>query len=168
MTSNANRYPSFHPLALGPATFNTSIPCSATKWTTTRDNPLINLPPFGGDADPRDLLLDALQTGDVNAMGTIANLQLYLKPQASRDETDINRIAWNYVGCQHGADCSGYGPATITNCGPNQVNCPPVPDQLMKMANYNWAPAQEKVDQINAALNAKQWDKLPGFTLTGG
>ena len=32
-----------------------------------------------------------------------------------------------------------------------------------KQVNDNWAPVQEVVNQINAALAAKQWDKLPGL-----
>jgi hypothetical protein len=34
----------------------------------------------------------------------------------------------------------------------------------MGAAHYNWAPVQEIVNQINVALAAKQWDKLPGLT----
>src|SRR5271165_4293289 len=61
------------------------------------NDPLINLPPFGGDSDPRELLMAAIQTGDIDAMSAFGNLQLYLNPQVSRDEIDINRVAWQYV-----------------------------------------------------------------------
>jgi hypothetical protein len=128
---------------------------------------MVSRPPIGGDADPRDLLAVAVQSADPDVLIEIGQLQQMLNPTQTRDAMQINRTAWMYVGCQRGADCSEYGPGTVMNCGPNDGQCTPVPESFLSRVNYNWAPVQERVDEINAALNAKQWDKLPGLP-TGG
>jgi hypothetical protein len=129
------------------------------------------LPPIGGDANPRELLLAAAQSADPDVLTAIGQMQGLLHPGQPREVIQIIRTAWMYVACQRGYDCSNYwgglvaeGPAVVTNCGPNDGNCTPVPEQLMRQAKYNWAPVQDKVNQINAALAAKQWDQLPGLT----
>jgi hypothetical protein len=124
------------------------------------------LPPIGGDADPRELLAMAVQSADPEVLAEIGSLQHLLNPQQPRDTVHINSAAWMYVACQRGADCSVFGPASLTNCGPNDGQCTPVPERFLAQVNYNWAPVQEKVNEINAALNAKQWDKL-GLTPIG-
>ncbi len=122
-----------------------------------------DLAPIGGDANPRELLVAAAQSGDPDVFTQIASMQRILNPDQPREVIALNSTAWKYLACQRGADCSEYGPATLTNCRPNDSNCTPVPDIFMKMFNYNWAPVQDRVDQINAALNDKQWDQLPGL-----
>jgi hypothetical protein len=131
-------------------------------------DPKATMPPIGGDANPRDLLALAVQSADPDVLFAIGQLQHWLSPTQPLDVEQINRAAWMYAGCQRGADCSEYGPATVTNCGPNDGNCTPVPEAFLRRVQYNWAPVQEKVNQINAALNAKQWDQLPGLTAAGG
>jgi hypothetical protein len=126
------------------------------------------LPPLGGAADPRDLLVLAAQSADPEVLRAIGGLQHELNPTQPKDVTNINTAAWGYVACQRGADCSFYGPATVTNCGPNGDNCTPVPNTFLNSVNNNWAPVQEKVNQINAVLNAKQWDQLPDLIAAGG
>jgi hypothetical protein len=121
------------------------------------------VPSIGGDANPRELLVAAVQAGDPDVFMQIAKMQRILNPDQLRDVITLNSIAWKYAGCQRGADCSEYGPATVTNCGPNDGDCTPVPDVFLKIINNNWTPVQEKVNQINAALSAKQWDQLPGL-----
>jgi hypothetical protein len=131
------------------------------------DDPTVSLPPIGGDTDPRELLVLAAQSADPEVLGEIGDLQHTLNPTQPRDVTNITTAAWMYVGCQR--DCSGFGqPTTVINCGPNDGNCVGVPDWLLKLVDYNWAPVQEKVNQINAALNSKQWDQLPGLIAAGG
>ena len=130
-------------------------------------DPTVNLPPIGGDADPRDLLTAAVQSGDPDVLIEIANLQLRLNPTQPRDVITLNSIAWRYIACQRGADCSAYGPETMTNCAPTDSQCAPVPERFLSTVNNDWAPVQERVNQINAALNAKQWDQLPGLTPGG-
>jgi hypothetical protein len=132
----------------------------------TPADPTAYLPPIGGDANPRELLAIAVQSADPEVLAEIGSLQHLLNPQEPRDAVHINSAAWMYVACQRGADCSVFGPATLTNCGPNDGQCTPVPERFLAQVNYNWAPVQEKVNEINAALNAKRWDKL-GLTPIG-
>jgi hypothetical protein len=126
----------------------------------TPADPAAYLPPIGGDANPRDLLTAAVQSADPEVLAEIGSLQHMLNPQQSREMVQISSAAWMYVACERGADCSVYGPSTVTNCGPNDGTCVPVPQMFLSKVNYNWAPVQELVNQINAALNAKQWDQL--------
>src|SRR5208282_5779118 len=130
-------------------------------------DPTTSLPPIGGDANPRELLAVAAQSADPEVLTAIGNLQYMLNPTQPKDITTLNRTAWMYAACQRGADCSVYGAATATNCGPNDGNCMPVPNTFLRWVNNNWAPVQEKVNQINAVLNSKQWDQLPGL-IAGG
>jgi hypothetical protein len=130
-------------------------------------NDTATLAPIGGDANPRELLVAAVQSADPEVLNEIGQMQGILNPRQPRDVTQLIRTAWMYVACQRGFDCSDYGPGTVTNCGPGDGNCTPVPEQFIIRAKYNWAPVQEMVNQINAALNAKQWDHLPGLP-TGG
>jgi hypothetical protein len=134
---------------------------AAIRAGATPDDPMAHMPPIGGDAaNPRDLLVAAVQSADPDVLIEIGQLQQVLNPTQPRDVMQINRAAWMYVGCQRGGDCSEYGPGTVMNCGPNDGQCTPVPEQFLRAVNYNWAPVQEKINQINAALNAKQWDQL--------
>jgi hypothetical protein len=133
---------------------------AAARTGATPNDPTVSLPPIGGDVSPRDLLAAAVQSADPDVLAEIGNLQYLLNPQLPLDVIQINSAAWMYVACQRGADCSVYGPATLTNCGPNDGHCIPVPDQFLTNVNYNWAPVQERVNQINAALDAKKWEEL--------
>lgn len=128
----------------------------------------VSLPPIGGDANPRELLALAAQSGDPEVLTTIGNLQHVLNPTQPKEETVVNMTAWMYAACQRGADCSVYGAASAVNCGPNDGSCTPVPNTFLGWVNNNWAPVQERVNQINAALKAKQWDQLPGLSLKAG
>jgi hypothetical protein len=123
--------------------------------------------PIGGDASPRDLLVAAVQSDDPDVLGAIANLLRLLNPTQPLEVTKVNSIAWQFVACQRGTFCSDLGSATVTNCGPNDGQCVPVPDMFLSQVNNNWAPVQERVNQINAALAAKQWNKLPGLAPGG-
>src|SRR5208282_145773 len=111
--------------------------------------------------NPRELLAVAAQSADHEVLSAIGNLQYMLNPTQPKDVTNINTAAWMYAACQR--DCSGFGPTTVVSCGPNDGNCVGVPEWLLRKVNYNWAPVQEKVNQINAVLNSKQWDQLPGL-----
>jgi hypothetical protein len=123
--------------------------------------------PVGGDSTPRELLVAAAQSGDPDVFELIGREQFSLHPGQPRNVTNIDEIAWTYAACQRGFDCSGYGPASMIDCTPNDLNCTPVPNDFLRRVNNNWAPVQEVVNQINSALNTKQWDKLPGLA-TGG
>jgi len=118
---------------------------------------LATLPPIGGDADPRELLGLAAQSGDPAALIEVGFLQHTLNPTQPIAVTKIETLAWQYAGCQRLGDCSAYfGPGTIQTCPPNAGNCTPVPNAFLNQMGGNWAPVQERVDQINAALAAHQ------------
>jgi hypothetical protein len=124
---------------------------------------IVALPPIGGDADPRALLTEALPSADPQVLAQIGELQHLLHPQEPRTQTQINRLAWVYVSCQRGNDCSGFGPTSPINCAPTDTNCLGVPDMMMRMAHNDWAPVQEEVNQINAQLDAQQWTDLAQY-----
>jgi len=120
-----------------------------------------NVPPIGGDVSPRELLTLAAQSGDPDVLDRISDVQQMLNPTQSREANLVNALAWRYAGCQRMGGCPvGWGPVTSTNCSPNTANCVPVPNTWLSWVNGNWAPVQERVDQINAALAAQQWDQL--------
>jgi hypothetical protein len=123
---------------------------------------VVALPPIGGDADPRALLAEALPSGDPIVLADIGQLQHMLHPEESRQVAQMNRVAWLYVACERGNDCSGLGPTSPINCAATDTHCMGVPALLLQMAHDNWAPVQDRVNELNAALDAKQWDKL-GF-----
>lgn len=120
------------------------------------------LSPIGGNADPRVLLASALPSGDPEVLATIGQLQRVLYPDQPREVTHLNRVAWLYVACERGNDCSNLGPTSPINCTATDTQCMGVPSTLRAMAQDNWAPVQDRVNEINAALDARQWDKL-GF-----
>jgi hypothetical protein len=129
-------------------------------------DPSVSLPPIGGDSAPRELLAVAAQSADPEVLFAIGNLQKALNPTQPRDAIAVNTAAWIYVACQRGFDCSTQD-ATLANCGPSDRNCVTMPGWSLRQVNNNWAPVQEKINQINAALNAKQWDQLAGL-IAGG
>jgi hypothetical protein len=118
------------------------------------------LPPIGGDADPRELLRIAVESRDPEVLHEIGSLQGMLNPSQSAPDEHLNHIAWLYIACQRGFDCSGYGNPVEQPCAPSASPCERVPARLITMARYNWAPVQERVNELNAALDANQWDQL--------
>jgi hypothetical protein len=120
-----------------------------------------DLPPIGGDVSPRELLTLAVQSGDPEILDQIGGLQQMLNPTQSHEVNLVNDIAWRYVGCQRMGGCPvEWGPMTSTNCSPNTSNCIAVPNAWLIWVNGNWAPVQDRVNQINSALEAQQWDQL--------
>ncbi len=119
------------------------------------------LPPIGGDIDPRDLLRDAVTSLNPNIIQQIGDLMPRLVPSGTSEQDKvIIRAAWVYVSCLRGADCSNYGAPSKSNCAPADQNCIGIPEGLLKWVNYNWDPVQQRANEINATLDAKQWDEL--------
>jgi hypothetical protein len=118
------------------------------------------LPPIGGDINPRDLLRSAVASLDPDAIQDAANIIPSLDRNASTEERRIVSAAWLYVACQRGANCSFYGKPDMSYCAPTDQNCIGVPQRLLEWTNYNWEPVQQRANEINAALDARQWDKL--------
>ena len=119
--------------------------------------------PIGGDADPRDLIRMAVESKDPEVLYVISSLQLLLHPESSADRRNLDSLAWLYVACQRGFDCSSYGDPVHLPCAASSANCAPVPARLMGWANNNWAPVQDRVQDISAELDAGQWDQALGL-----
>jgi hypothetical protein len=115
------------------------------------------------NAETSVLLAAALPSGDPALLEDIGQLQHMLHPQEPRPAARTSRLAWLYVACERGADCSGFGPSSPINCAPTDTQCLGVPAMMMLMAQNNWAPIQEEVNQINAKLDARQWTDLEQY-----
>jgi hypothetical protein len=118
------------------------------------------LPPIGGAINPIDLLRSAVTSLDPDTLRDVADLASSLDPKASAEERQIVRAAWLYLACQRGADCSLYGEPSMSYCTSTDQNCTGIPEKLLEWTHYDWEAVQQRANQINAALDAKQWDKL--------
>ena len=117
-------------------------------------------PPIGGDADPRELLRMALASKDPEVLFAIGSAQVVLNPTQSRTDSRLNQWAWMAAACQRGLDCSEYGPPVSLPCAPAGSDCGTVPQMLLSWAGNNWAPIEERVQQINAVLDEGQTEPL--------
>ena len=139
------------------------------------DSPLVKRPPIGENASPRELLLAAVKSGDSEVLDDIANTVYALEPTLTHEQQMLLHSAWAYVYCQRSDGCkpspveSAFNepPNVVRNCGPNDGHCTPIPRTLLMLADYNWESVQEVANQINAALDARQWDQLPGLVPGG-
>jgi hypothetical protein len=121
--------------------------------------------PIGGDADPRALLQAAAKSGEPSVFFEIASAIKFLNPGDSPENQDINWMAWSYIACEHGADCSSFGEPVMVNCGPRDAHCVGVPATWLRLVNSDWTPIARRAQEIDAALANHQWDRLPGLTL---
>jgi hypothetical protein len=113
---------------------------------------LTTAPLIGGAADPRGLLRAAVESRDPEVIFDIGTVQGDLNPSLSRTDQIIHQIAWMYLACQRGLDCPANGQGRKGDWGSV--------DNLMSMAKDNWPAAQQLAQQINAKLDAGQWDEL--------
>jgi TPR repeat protein len=118
------------------------------------------LPPIGGDAQPSDLLLAAVQSLDPQVIQEVGMMANTFGLNAPLDQRKVNIAAWIYVSCLRGADCSSYGDPDKSYCSPSDSNCVGVPAKLLELNQYNWDPVKDRANEINAALDAKDWGKL--------
>jgi hypothetical protein len=121
-------------------------------------------PPMGDGADPRDLLLAAIKSLEPEALFAVAMAQgahEQLHPPSNGQHT--NQLAWMLVACQRGYDCSG-SPDWVTtgcpNCGTRSPANQTPDNTMMTIAGDNWPAVQQRAQEINAKLNAGQWDEL--------
>ena len=122
-----------------------------------------SLPPIGGDTDPRDLIRMAVESKDPEVLSLISSLQSMLHPESSADQRNLDSLAWQYIACQRGLDCSYYGDPVPLPCAASSANCATVPARLMSWSNNNWAPVQDRVQEISHELDAGQWDQALGL-----
>jgi hypothetical protein len=107
---------------------------------------LTTAPPIGGSADPHDLLRAAVESRDPEVLLSIGESQGLLNPSQSNTDKLVNRVAWRYVACQRGLGCP--------------ANCAGSIGELMEMARDDWPAVQQRAQEINAKLDAGQWDEL--------
>jgi hypothetical protein len=129
--------------------------------TPTAEN---SAPPLGDGADPRTLLLDAIKSRDPEALFSVAMAAGALEQlHPSKDGQNTNQLAWMLVACQRGYDCSGR-PDWLTsgcpNCGTRTAANQAPDNRMMTIAGDNWPAVQQRAQQINAILDAGQWDEL--------
>ncbi len=115
--------------------------------------------PVGEGADPHQMALKALQSGDAGAWLQIAQITNYLNPRESHQETLINRLAWTVLACQRMGGCPDCGRDCDTT-------------NLMSQAGNNWGAVQQRAQEIGDRVGAQEWDQLGlGFStsdLSGG
>lgn len=102
---------------------------------------------IGEGADPHQMALKALQSGDPSAWLQIGQFTNYLNPRESHQESFINRLAWTVLACQRMGGCPDCGPRCDTT-------------NLMSQAGNNWAAVQQRAQEIADKLDAGQWDQL--------
>lgn len=117
------------------------------------------------DSDPRALLRSAVESKDPEVLFVIGEAQGELHPAS----TDLNatRFAWWLVACQRGFDCSENADWVKNSCGEDAVcrSASTSSDRLSRLAGDLWPDVQQRAQEINADLDADQWDKL-GLSVT--
>jgi hypothetical protein len=120
-------------------------------------------PPVRPGADPDALVLAAAKSLDPEALYMIGNVKLQEEQSAgSKDATEA--YAWILVGCQRGFPCNGKFDWVMTGCPNCNPDNPAPEDSVMteftNMGGNSWAAVQQRAQQINASLDAGQWDEL--------
>ena len=118
--------------------------------------------PVGGDAaDPHALMRAAVESRDPEVLWLIGGSESLLNPTESATDKTINRVAWWYVACQRGFDCSSESDWIRLDCAPSFNDCRAGGiAALSAMARDAWPAAQERAQAISAKLDAGQWDEL--------
>ena len=98
----------------------------------------------------------AVQSRDPEALFTIGWAQGFLN-QSSSDKI-VNRLAWIYVACERGYDCSSNADWVVLGCSGCDAGSPD--NLMMTIAGGNWPNVQQRAQEINAKLDAGQWSEL--------
>jgi hypothetical protein len=106
--------------------------------------------------DPRELLRAAVKSLDPQVLDTIGRVQLLLN--LSNPDSNIEYFAWTYVACQRGLNCSPTS-HWAQDC-PNNCNASTPASVMMGWSGSDWPAVQQRADEINAKLDAGQWDEL--------
>ena len=123
---------------------------------TARVSELAAEPPIGGAIDPRELLRAAVKSLDPQVLETIGNVQLLLN--LSDPDSSIESFAWKYVACQRGLNCSPT--SHLAQDCPENCNVSSPASVMMGWSGSNWPAVQRRANEINAKLDAGQWDEL--------
>jgi hypothetical protein len=120
-------------------------------------------PPVRPGADPDALVLAAAKTLDPEALYMIGKVKL-LQQQRDGSNDATEAYAWILVGCQRGFSCNGKFDWMMSGCPNCNPDNPAPEDSVMteftNMGGNSWAAVQQRAQQINASLDAGQWDEL--------
>jgi len=103
-----------------------------------------------------DLLRAAVKSLDPNVFEIIGDEQTEL--HGSRLNETVDRVAWIYVACQRGLDCSPTSRWALSCEGKCDVSTPE--GILMYRSFGQWPAVQERARELNAKLDAGKWDEL--------
>jgi hypothetical protein len=113
-------------------------------------------------SSPRELLREAISTGDPVALFLVGDSQPLLEPAAMN--SNINRYAWMLLACQAGFDCSPSADWVVAGCtGSQATQCASAasPDDLIHILSADqWPQVQQRAQELSSALNAKDWNAL--------
>lgn len=123
------------------------------------DTPLLHMPPIGGvDSDPYELVRSAIVTLDPDVLWRMSTIYGLLTPDLPVMQRKITRLAWMEVACGRGFDCSAGAEWVVMNCQESS-SCGGAVD-IPAMAGDDWPTVQARAQEINAHLDAGEWDQL--------
>jgi len=117
-------------------------------------------PKIENASDPRSLFRSAVVSKDPEVLFVIGDSQGLLDPASS--DSNTRRFAWWLVACQRGFGCSENAEWVKKSCG-DDAGCRSASspsDRVRSLAGDQWPEVQQRAQEISAALDADQWDKL--------
>jgi hypothetical protein len=111
-------------------------------------------------ANSRSMLLAAASSKDPEALWTIGEAQGTLNQ--SFDDKVKNQLAWRLVSCQRGFDCSPEADWIQLDCREDTYCTFGISgiDYIRDAAVANWPEIEQRAHDINAKLDAGQWNSL--------
>lgn len=121
-------------------------------------------PPSGSvketPVDPQELLLEAVQSSDPEALWAIGVAEGQLTQ--NYDDKIKNQLAWWLVSCQRGLDCGSEADWVQLDC-PDDTYCTPGitgTDYIRNAAAGSWPEVEQRAQDINTKLSSQQWSAL--------
>jgi hypothetical protein len=112
------------------------------------------------DQDMSSLLRQAVESRDPHVLFDIGSAQGFL----SQGETQrtVNQFAWWLVACERGLDCSANSEWVKIACSgdPRCASFTDPSDFVRTLSGNNWDSISERAKDIDAKLDAGQWDDL--------
>lgn len=110
---------------------------------------------------PRELLRQAVKSGDPEALFTVSEMIPILKPK--NQGAQVDRFAWMLVACERGFDCSPRAEWVAVGCQTATCGSTSEPGDVVRiLAGDEWSAVQNRAQEINESLDAGRWEDL-GF-----
>lgn len=119
--------------------------------------PITSGPQIDKNTNPAELMRAAAQSLDPDALYAIGWALTY---GDSSQESLVTRLAWMYVACQRGLDCSNNADWVLGDCSRCIADSPDI--LIQNMSGSYWFAVQRRAQDINSNLAAGRWDDL-GF-----